>query len=157
MTGAVQLRTCLWFDTGGIDAARFYTTLLPDSIVETEAAPGENPLIVNFTLAGVPYQIISTGPTYTASPAASIAVMTEDQAEADRLWAALTADGGSESRCGWLTDRWGVSWQIYPQELIALLNAPDLQAAARAQQAMLQMTKIEIAEVRRAFGGDTPA
>ena len=133
---------------------KFYTTLLPDSFVELGNWPGEGePIIVNFTMAGTPYQIINGGPHYKLTPAASISVLTRDQAETDRLWEALTANGGQESMCGWLTDRWGVSWQIVPEQLIAVQTAQDQVAAERARQAMYQMKKIDIAALERAFNG----
>lgn len=107
-----KTRTCLWFESGGEEAARFYVTLLPDSRIESiyRRAPDQRPLVVDFTLGGAPYQILNGGPEVAQSAAVSISVVTEDQAETDRLWDALTADGGQEGRCAWLTDRWGVSW-----------------------------------------------
>ena len=147
-----KTRPCLWFEKGGLQAARFYTTLLPDSFVEDENWPGEDePIIVNFTLAGTPYQIINGGPHYRLSPAASISVITEDQSETDTLWKSLTANGGKESKCGWLTDRWGVSWQIVPQALIEIQTSDDQVAAERARQAMYKMNKIDIAALQAAF------
>lgn len=93
-------------------------------------------------------------PITSATRAASIRVLTRDQAETDRLWEALTAHGGEESMCGWLTDRWGVSWQIVPEQLVAMQTAQDQVAAKRARQAMYQMKKIDIAALERAFKGD---
>ena len=109
--------------------------------------------MVNFVLAGTPYQILNGGPHYKLSQAASISVLTKDQTETDRLWEALTANGGEESMCGWLTDRWGVSWQIVPEPLIAMQTADDQVAAERARQAMYQMKKIDIAALEAAFKG----
>jgi predicted 3-demethylubiquinone-9 3-methyltransferase (glyoxalase superfamily) len=148
------IRTCLWFDHGGLDAARFYTSLIADSHVTTDATADGEPLLVEFTLAGVPYVILNGGPHYALSPAASIVVTTDLQAETDRLWDALTADGGQPSRCGWLVDRWGVSWQIVPRALPGFLGAEDTEAAGRARDAMLAMDKIDIAAVAAAFAGD---
>lgn len=107
-------------------------------------------MVVEFTLHGAPMMILTAGPHYKLTPAASISVLTKDQAETNRLWSALTADGGAESRCGWLTDRFGVSWQIVPEALPRLLGHPDRQAAARAQAAMMTMTKIDIAALESA-------
>lgn len=153
MTG--KTRICLWFEKDGLSAARFYTSLIDNSEIEPNHWPGEQePIIVNFTLAGTPYQILNGGPHYTLTPAASISVLTEDQAETDRLWQALTANGGEESMCGWLIDRWGVSWQIVPKALIAMQTAPDQVAAERARQAMYTMKKLDIAMLERAFAGD---
>lgn len=153
MTPQTKVRTCLWFDKGGLDAARFYTVLIPGSALETVAPEGSAPLVVAFSLAGVPYQILNGGPAYRCTPAASIVVTTYDQEETDRLWAALTASGGEPGRCGWLTDRWGVSWQIVPEHLPRLLAATDRQAAGRALAAMMRMQKLDIGELEAAFAG----
>jgi predicted 3-demethylubiquinone-9 3-methyltransferase (glyoxalase superfamily) len=100
---------------------------------------------VTFTLDGMPFQALNGGPQYKHTEAASISVTTRNQEETDRLWSTLTADGGAESRCGWLKDRFSVSWQIVPHILPKLLNSPDRQAADRAMQTMLQIKKIDIA------------
>lgn len=149
---ATGVRTCLWFAKDGLAAARFYVSLLPGSHLE-DVAEGPEPLVVNFTLAGTPYQILNGGPHFRLSEAVSISVGTETQAETDRLWTALVADGGEESRCGWLKDRWGLSWQIVPHRLPELLSHPDRAAAARAQAALIEMGKIDIAALERAFAG----
>lgn len=153
MTAKPKVRTCLWFEKNGLEAARFYVSLLPDSGLEKHYAAGAEPITVEFRLAGAPYQILNGGPHYKLSPAASISVTTEDQAETDRLWSALVADGGAESMCGWLADRFGVSWQIVPRQLIRMLTDSDRQAAARAQEAMMRMKKIDIAAIEAAFSG----
>lgn len=148
------VRTCLWMETDGEAAADFYTALIPGSAVEGRSGfQGGNTraLVVNFHLAGTPYMILNGGPHFTLSPAASISVLTEDQAETDRLWTALTADGGQESQCGWLIDRWGLSWQITPREVMKMTFADDPEAAERARQAMYKMTKLDIAVMRAAF------
>lgn len=151
---APKVRTCLWFEKDGLAAARFYTSLLPDSHVDTEHMLGrDEPLVIDFTLAGAPFQILNGGPHFKLSEAASIAVLADNQAEIDRLWQALSADGGEESQCGWLKDRWGVSWQIYPQALLDMQSADDQDAAERARQAMYRMTKLNIAELEAAFDG----
>ena len=156
MNAHSKVRTCLWFEKGGEEAARFYVTLLPDSRIESiyRAAPDEPPLVVDFTLGGAAYQILNGGPEVTQSAAVSISVVTEDQAETDRLWDALTADGGEEGRCAWLTDRWGVSWQIVPRVLIESLMSDDQAAAGRAFEAMLTMNKADVAAIEAAFRGD---
>ena len=102
-----KIRTCLWFESDGEAAARFYVTLIPDSRIESifRPAPDGPPLVLNFTLGGTPYQILNGGPEHAPNPGASISVVTEDQAETDRLWDALTANGGKDGRCSWLTDR----------------------------------------------------
>lgn len=148
-----KVRTCLWFDGNGEEAANFYVSLLPDSRVESLFRPAANgpPLIVDFTLDGAPYQALNGGPHFKFTEAASISVLTKDQTETDRLWTALTANGGSESQCGWLKDRYGLSWQIVPEALPRFLTDPDRTAADRAMKAMLAMKKIDIAAVEAAF------
>ncbi|WP_263845588.1 VOC family protein [Roseobacter sinensis] len=149
-----RVRTCLWFERGGAEAAEFYVSLLPDSQMETVLAPdGAEPLLVNFTLAGAPYQILNGGPHFKLTEAASISVLADRQQEIDRLWAALTADGGEESQCGWLKDRWGLSWQIYPRALLDMQASDDQVAAERARQAMYSMKKLDIAALDAAFAG----
>jgi predicted 3-demethylubiquinone-9 3-methyltransferase (glyoxalase superfamily) len=150
-----KVRTCLWYDDNAEEAARFYVSLIPGSKIEstTGATAEGKPLMVNFSLAGVPYQALNGGPTYTHSPAVSISVVTEDQAETDRLWEALIADGGAESRCAWCVDRFGLSWQVVPRALMATVGGPDPDGSARATEAMLSMSKIDIAELEAAYNG----
>lgn len=150
MSDKNKVRTCLWFDGNGEEAAKFYVSIVPGSAIEVVSGP-----VVELSLAGTPYMFLSGGPQHKLSPAASIVVRTSDQAETDRLWNALLADGGEESRCAWLTDRFGVSWQVVPDALPRLLGAEDREAAGRAMQAMMQMGKIDIAALESAFRGDT--
>jgi len=154
----MSLRTCLWFEKDGEAAAAFYVSLLPDSRVDSvhRPAPDAPALVVNFTLMGVPYQILNGGPHYRLSPATSISVTTPDQAETDRLWSALLADGGQESRCGWLTDRFGLSWQIVPEALMRLMSQPDRAAAERVRAAMMAMVKLDVAALEAASRGSAP-
>lgn len=153
---ARPVRTCLWFARGGLEAAQFYVSLLPDSRIEAGFANGSpaEPMIVGFTLAGAPFMILNGGPMYKPTPAASISVLTKTQDETDRLWSALVADGGAESRCGWLVDRYGVSWQIVPEALPRYLNAGDPEAAARVRDAFMTMTKIDIGTLEAACSGE---
>ena len=148
-----KVRTCLWFDGNVEDAAEFYVSLLADSAVETASRPesAKPAMVVELSLAGTPYMSLNGGPQHKHSPAASIVVRTADQAETDRLWNALLADGGEAGRCAWLTDRFGVSWQIVPEALPRMLGADDREAAGRAMQAMMQMSKIDIAALESAF------
>ncbi|HEX5052851.1 MAG TPA: VOC family protein [Planctomycetota bacterium] len=148
--------TCLWFDGDAEAAATFYTSLLPDSRIDDVIRfdPEGQVLLVAFTLGGAPFQALDGGPEYTLTPAASISVVTADQAETDRLWNALIADGGSESRCGWLEDRFGLSWQIVPEVVPRLLAARDRAAAGRAMQALLGMRRIDIAALEAAYRGE---
>lgn len=151
-----KVRACFWFQKGGVEAAKFYVSLLPDSRIDAvfEHGNASDPMVVEFTLAGAPMMILTGGPHYQLSPAASIAVLTKDQAETDRLWAALLEGGGKESMCGWLEDRYGVSWQITPEILPRLICDEDQEAGRRAQQAMMQMRKIDIARIKAAFAGE---
>ena len=136
MTEQRKVRTCFWFTRRGIDAAQFYVSLLPGSQINVVLDHGrpDDPMIVEFTLAGAPMMILTGGEMFEHSPAASISVLTKDQTETDRLWSALLADGGQESMCGWLTDRFGVSRQIVPEVLPRLFNDPDTAAASRARE-----------------------
>jgi predicted 3-demethylubiquinone-9 3-methyltransferase (glyoxalase superfamily) len=155
-----KLYSCLWFDGQAEEAARFYTSLLPDSRVDnvsrspadTPSGPEGTVLTVDFTLCGQPYQALNGGPEFKFNESISLAVMCDDQAEVDRLWEALTANGGEESVCGWLKDRYGLSWQIIPRRLGELLSDPDPDRARRAMEAMLKMVKIDVAELERAAG-----
>ena len=147
------IRTCLWFRDGrGREAAEFYCSLLPGSRIEAtyDIAGDGASWLIDFTLGGVPYQILDAGPMFTLSEAVSISVETDDQAETDRLWAALTANGGEESHCGWLKDRYGVSWQVFPRRLTELTLKADRQVSARAIAAMMKQKKIDIAEIEAA-------
>jgi predicted 3-demethylubiquinone-9 3-methyltransferase (glyoxalase superfamily) len=156
-----KITTCLWFDGNAEEAARFYTGLLPDSHVDDVGrAAADNPgtkagavVTVDFTLAGQAFRGINGGPEFPFTEAVSLAIDCADQAEVDRLWEALVAGGGEAGNCGWLKDRFGLSWQVIPRQLIEMLGDADREAARRAMEAMLKMRKIEVAEIRRAFDG----
>lgn len=150
---------CLWFTRDAEEAATLYTSLLPNSrIDDVWRSPADTPsgaagtvLVVNFTLAGQRFQILAGGPAdFAFTEAVSFVIECDDQAETDRLWDALTADGGEPGPCGWLKDRFGVSWQIVPKRLNELTSDPDPERARRAMQAMLEMGKIDIAALERA-------
>lgn len=151
---------CLWFDGDAEAAAQFYVSLLPDSRIDrvlkspadTPSGPAGTVLTVEFTLAGTKYMGLNGGPQYSFTEAVSFQIYCDDQSEVDRLWIAL-ADGGSEVACGWLKDRWGLSWQIIPTRLIELLNDPDTERARRVQEAMMKMVKIDISKIERAANG----
>lgn len=150
------IRTCLWFQDGrGPEAAAFYCSLIPGSRVlrtfGADAGMGQFS-VTDFLLGGVPYQILDAGPMFPQSECVSISVETDTQAESDRLWDALTADGGTESACGWCKDRWGVSWQITPRTLIEAMAAGGAEAG-RAFAAMMEMTKIDVAAIDKARRG----
>ncbi|MBD3835133.1 VOC family protein [Brevundimonas sp.] len=152
---------CLWFDGDGEEAARFYVSLLPDSRidsvnrspVDTPSGPADSVLTVEFTLAGRRYIALNGGANFTFDEAVSFMIMTEDQAETDRLWDALTANGGQENVCGWLKDRWGLSWQITPRRLMELTTDANRARAKAAMTAMMSMRKIDIAALDRAVAG----
>lgn len=150
------IRTCLWFRDGrGREAAEFYCGLIPGSRIEAiyDIAGDGASWLIDFMLGGAPYQILDAGPMFTLTEAVSISVETVDQAETDRLWAALTADGGEESHCGWLKDRYGVSWQVFPGRLTELTLKADRTASAKAIAAMMKQKKIDIAEIEAAVRG----
>ena len=145
-----KISTCLWFNGNGAEAARFYTSLIPNSSIETDLTTNAAPLIVKFTLDGVPYQALNGGPKFQFNEASSIVVQTDDQTETDKLWQALTGDGGQESMCGWLKDKYGLSWQIVPRPVIKLLNSDEKDEAKRAMNALLTMKRLIIADIEKA-------
>jgi predicted 3-demethylubiquinone-9 3-methyltransferase (glyoxalase superfamily) len=154
------IRPCLWFDTEAEDAARFYTSVFPGSrIVEVQhygpAGPREEGLVmvVSFELDGTPFMALNGGPDFSFSEAISFEVECVDQEEVDRYWTTLS-DGGREGPCGWLKDRFGVSWQIVPRRLNELVADRDREKAQRVVAAMLGMGKLDIAELERAAAGD---
>ena len=157
---ASTIRTCLWFRDGrGQEAAKFYCSLIPESRVERTFSgdAGNGPFsVIDFSLGGVPYQILDAGPHFTLTEAVSISVETADQAETNRLWTVLTADGGEESVCGWLKDRYGVSWQIFPKRLTELTLSADKNVSAKAMAAMMKQKKIEIAIIEAAVRDQKP-
>lgn len=156
-----KITPCLWYDGNAREAADFYITLFPDSRIDnivrspadTPSGPEGYEMVVEFTLAGQPYIGLNGGSQFHFTEAVSFQVRTEDQAETDRLWDALIANGGEESVCGWLKDRWGLSWQITPQRLLDLMADPDRGRAKRAMEAMMKMRKIDIAAVEAAADG----
>ena len=155
-----KITPCLWFDGEAEEAANFYVSLLPDSLIRhIQRNPIDGPagkagmvLAVQFTLAGQDCMALNGGMRFEYTPAISFSIDCVDQAEVDRLWDGLSA-GGSVQRCGWLRDRYGISWQIVPSVLPQLLGGPDRAGAQRAMQAMLGMVKLDIAGLRRAYEG----
>ena len=152
---------CLWYDKDAEAAARFYAATFPDSkVTAVHKAPGDFPsgkagdvLTVEFTVLGIPCLGLNGGPTFKHSEAFSFQVSTEDQKETDRYWNAIVGNGGQESECGWCKDRWGLSWQITPRQLMEIYNDPDPAATKRAMEAMLTMKKIDIAAIEAARRG----
>ena len=155
---------CLWYDGAALEAATFYAATFPDSaVIAVHRAPGDYPsgkqgdvLTVEFTVLGIPCLGLNGGPMFRHSEAFSFQVATDDQQETDRLWTAIVGNGGSESDCGWCKDKWGLSWQITPRVLIDAITNPDLAAAKRAFQAMMQMRKIDIAAIEKAVAAEPP-
>jgi predicted 3-demethylubiquinone-9 3-methyltransferase (glyoxalase superfamily) len=155
-----KLHTCLWFDRNGEEAANFYVSLIPNSRItglsrygEGAPMPAGTALIVTFELDGAQYMALNGGSTFQQSEAVSLMVYCDDQAEVDRLWSALTADGGKESACGWLKDRFGVSWQITPRRLMEMMTSSDEVRKARAFAEMMTMRKLDIARLEAAWAG----
>lgn len=152
---------CLWYDNAALEAATFYAATFPDSQVGTVyRAPGDYPsgkqgdvLTVAFTVMGIPCLGLNGGPAFKHSEAFSFQVATDDQAETDRLWHAIIDNGGAPSECGWCRDKWGLSWQITPRMLTEAISNPDPAAAKRAFNAMMTMSKIDIATIEAALKG----
>jgi predicted 3-demethylubiquinone-9 3-methyltransferase (glyoxalase superfamily) len=150
---------CLWFDGNAEQAAQLYTSLFKDSRIDkVNRSPADNPstpagavLTVEFTLSGRPFIGLNGGPQFPFTEAVSFSIDCEDQAEVDRFWDALIDGGGEASRCGWLKDQFGVSWQVIPRQLPELLGGADREGAARAMEAMLEMTKIDVAKLQDAY------
>lgn len=141
---------CLWFDGNGLEAAEFYVSTFPDSHVDgVSPGPDGTPLMVSFTLMDRPFQALNGGPQFTFGEAVSLVVPCDGQAEVDRYWAVLT-EGGEEGMCGWLKDRFGLSWQVVPDQLDEVLGDPDPGRASRALQAMLAMHKLDLVALRAA-------
>jgi predicted 3-demethylubiquinone-9 3-methyltransferase (glyoxalase superfamily) len=155
-----KITPCLWYDGEAEEAAKFYVSLLPDSridhvqknVTDSPAGKAGTALVVKFTLAGQSFLALNGGTRFEYTHAISFMVDCADQAEVDRLWDALS-DGGAVERCGWLKDRYGVSWQIVPKVLPELLGDPDPVKAQRVMQAMFGMVKLDIAGLRAALAG----
>jgi predicted 3-demethylubiquinone-9 3-methyltransferase (glyoxalase superfamily) len=151
------IKPCLWFNGQAEEAARFYASLFADATIGAISRygaggrfPAGTAVVVEFTLAGRPFQALNGGPEYAFTPAISLSIACPDGPEVDRIWTALTTNGGSPGRCGWLTDRFGVSWQVVPDGLGTLLSDPNPARASRAMKAMMSMTKLDLAAMRTA-------
>jgi predicted 3-demethylubiquinone-9 3-methyltransferase (glyoxalase superfamily) len=151
--------TCLWFDDQGETAAQFYTSIFKDSAITSvtrysEVGPGQagTVMTVEFRLNGQSFLALNGGPQYSFSPAVSIVVEAADQAEVDYYWNRLTEDG-EEVACGWVTDKYGLSWQIVPTAFYAMMRDPDPAKVARVTAAMLRMKKFDVSELERAYAG----
>ncbi|MFT3806530.1 VOC family protein [Arenimonas sp.] len=152
---------CLWYDKDALEAARFYAATFPDSEVKAvHHAPSDYPsgkegdvITVEFTVMGIPCIGLNGGSAFKPDEAFSFQVATDDQAETDRLWNAIVGNGGRESACGWCKDRWGISWQITPRVLTEAYTGSDRAAAKRVFEAMMEMTKIDVAKIEAARRG----
>ena len=152
---------CLWYDGTALDAAKFYARTFPDSSVgAVHHAPGDFPdgkqgdvLTVEFNVMGIPCLGLNGGPAFKHNEAFSFQVLTDDQAETDRLWNAIIGNDGQPSACGWCKDKWGLSWQITPRALLDAITDKDSKAAKRAFDAMMEMSKIDIAAIETARRG----
>ncbi|NHC15315.1 VOC family protein [Motilibacter deserti] len=151
---------CLWFDGQAEDAAKLYVSLFPNSSINNVTRYGADQpgaegavMTVEFTLDGQDYVGLNGGPQFPFTEAISFQILCKDQEEADHYYDGLTANGGQESQCGWLKDPFGVSWQVTPVELLELIRDPDPERAQRAVQAMLQMRRIVIADIKQAADG----
>lgn len=156
-----KITPCLWFDGEAEEAARFYTSIFPDSCIDHVDQSGidwpggkaGDVILVEFTLAGLSYQALNGGPHDQFNDAISLSVACVDQNEVDRLWATLTANGGKPKQCGWLKDKFGVSWQIVPEEFVTMMKDRDPAKRKRVMEAMVQMVKLDVAKLRRAYDG----
>jgi predicted 3-demethylubiquinone-9 3-methyltransferase (glyoxalase superfamily) len=160
-----KIAPCLWFNGEAEEAANFYISLLPDSRIDhVQRSPIDNPggkaggvLVVSFTLAGQEYMALNGGSHFERTHAISFKIDCAEQAEVDRLWDGLSSGGGETLQCGWVRDRYGISWQIVPAVMPKLLGGPDAAGAKRAMQAMMGMTKLDIAALVRAYEGKSAA
>ncbi len=157
-----KIAPCLWFDEDKAEeAARFYTSIFPNSRIDnvfrspadTPSGPAGDVLTVDFTLDGQMFIGLNGGPDFKFNEAISFSIDCRDQAEVDRYWEALVQGGGEYSVCGWLKDRFGVSWQVIPRQLNEYVQGPDRDGARRAMEAMLQMQKIDVEKLREAYEG----
>ena len=158
----MELTTCLWFDGRAREAANFYTSFFPESsLADNWIAPTDTPgnvqgeeIVVNFQIFGRPFIGLNGGPQFPHSEAISFQIPCQDQAEIDKYWTLLLADGGQESQCGWLKDKFGISWQVTSPIMGNFLGGPDAAGAARATKAMLGMKKIDLAAMEQAYLGE---
>jgi predicted 3-demethylubiquinone-9 3-methyltransferase (glyoxalase superfamily) len=154
-----KISPCLWFDHRIEEAVNFYVTLFGGRILDTSYYNEAGPLpqgtvmTMTFTLHDEQFMALNGGPHFKFNEAVSFMVMCKDQAEVDKYWNALTADGGQESQCGWLKDKYGLSWQITPTALLSYTTGKDTERARRAMQAMMTMKKIDIAAIEKAAAG----
>jgi predicted 3-demethylubiquinone-9 3-methyltransferase (glyoxalase superfamily) len=157
----MELTTCLWFNGNAREAANFYTSIFPDSSIQDNwIAPTDTPgnkqgeeIVVNFKIFGQNFIGLNGGPQFPHSEAISFQIPCKNQSEIDKYWAILTSDGGQEGQCGWLKDKFGISWQVTSTEMMKYLGGSDPKGAERATQAMIKMNKIDLESMRRAYEG----
>jgi predicted 3-demethylubiquinone-9 3-methyltransferase (glyoxalase superfamily) len=157
---------CLWFNGEAEEAANFYVSLFPNSAIDAISRYGETDIgipnsfapgtamLVSFSLDGRPFQALNGGPEFPFTEAVSLSVEVEDEAELDRYWSALTSDGGAAGPCGWVKDRYGLSWQVVPRLLAAMHRGGERQALDRMMKAMMTMSKLDVAALEAAYRGD---
>jgi predicted 3-demethylubiquinone-9 3-methyltransferase (glyoxalase superfamily) len=148
-----MIKSSLWFHTEAEPAAEFYVSLFPNSRIVHAMRAGSATIAVEFVLDGHPFLAINGRRENGFTDAHSFVIPCATQADVDHYWDALVADGGAEGQCGWLTDRWGVSWQVVPNELVGLLGDPDREKGGRAMQAMMGMKRLDIAALKQAHAG----
>lgn len=159
-----SIKPCLWFDSGAEEAATLYVSVFPNSEITAVSRYGEEgrehhgkapgtAMMVEFSLDGRPFQALNGGPQFKISEAVSFSIATKDQKETDYYWNALTANGGAQSMCGWLKDRFGVSWQVVPAAFVEMMKKGDAAQRSRVMQAMFTMKKLDIAALQAAFNG----
>jgi predicted 3-demethylubiquinone-9 3-methyltransferase (glyoxalase superfamily) len=156
-----KISPCLWFDGNAEEAAEFYVSIFDDSrILNVSRYPDGSPmagtaLVVDFEIEGTSFQALNGGPQFSFTEAISFVTKPQTQEQVDFLWDSLIGDSGEPSQCGWLKDKFGVSWQVVPQTLLDLLSDPDPAKAGRVMQAMLAMSKIDIPTLERAAAGES--
>jgi predicted 3-demethylubiquinone-9 3-methyltransferase (glyoxalase superfamily) len=167
MSGVQPIVPCLWFDSQAEEAARYYTGIFKQSKLgkisryteaghEVHGRPAGSVMTVEFELNGQPFTALNGGPLFKFNEAVSFQIMCETQEEVDHYWNRLTEGGDKQAQqCGWLKDKYGVSWQVVPTVLAELMSDPDKEKAGRAMEALLQMKKLDITELKRAFEGET--
>ncbi len=160
MATTQKITPCLWFDDNAEEAVNFYLSVFKNGrIIDVarydEVGPGrkDSVMVMDFEIAGCQFRALNGGPLFKFNEAISLSVDCKDQAEVDEYWEKLTADGGAESQCGWLKDKFGLSWQIVPSEAVPLFKGPDRASAKRALEAMMNMKKLDIAALKRAYAG----
>ena len=154
MADQPKIRPCLWFDGVAEQAVDFYLSVFPNGKrLDVSRTPDGRVLAISFQLEDQPLLALNGGPEFQFTEAISLSVDCRSQEEVDRLWDELTADGGQPSQCGWLKDKYGLSWQIVPSELPGWIAGPDRAGAARAMQAMLKMQKLDVRALRDAYAG----